>query len=57
VVSHTPFAHLFKTNTFETNQFRNISEIPVFNQCVFWDVHFDRLDYEKEAAFIITRVF
>jgi len=34
-----------------------MSEIPVFNQRIFWDVHFDKLDYEKEAAFIITRVF
>lgn len=30
---------------------------PVFNRRIFWDVNFDKLDYDGKAAFIIERVF
>lgn len=30
---------------------------PVFNPRIFWDVHFDKLDYDGKASFIIERVF
>ena len=30
---------------------------PVFNKRIFWDVDFDKLDYDKKAAFITERVF
>ena len=31
--------------------------IPVFARRIFWDVDFDKLDYEGKAEFIIERVF
>jgi len=31
--------------------------IPEFHRRIFWDVDFDALDYDKDASFIITRVF
>lgn len=30
---------------------------PVFQRRIFWDVDFDKLDYDKRANFIIERVF
>lgn len=30
---------------------------PVFARRIFWDVDFDKLDYEGKADFIIVRVF
>lgn len=33
------------------------SNIPVFNKRIFWDVNFDKLDYDGKANFIIERVF
>lgn len=30
---------------------------PVFNRRIFWDVDFDKLDYDKKANFVIERVF
>ena len=30
---------------------------PVFNRRIFWDVNFDKLDYDGKASFIIERVF
>lgn len=32
-------------------------EKPVFHRRIFWDVDFDKLDYDKKANFIIERVF
>ena len=33
------------------------SDKPLFNKLIFWDTDFERLDYRKEASYIITRVF
>jgi hypothetical protein len=30
---------------------------PIFNKRIFWDIHFDGLDYDTKANFIIERVF
>lgn len=30
---------------------------PHFNKRIFWDVDFEHLDYQKQAAFIVERVF
>jgi hypothetical protein len=30
---------------------------PVFEKRIFWDVDFEKLDYDKKANFIIERVF
>ncbi len=30
---------------------------PVFNKRIFWDVDFEKLDYDKKARFVIERVF
>lgn len=30
---------------------------PVFARRIFWDVDFDKLDYDAKASFIIERVF
>lgn len=30
---------------------------PIFNQRIFWDVDFERIDYEAKANFVIERVF
>ena len=30
---------------------------PLFHRRIFWDVDFDKLDYDKRANFIIERVF
>jgi len=30
---------------------------PVFNKRIFWDVNFNKLDYDGSANFIIERVF
>jgi hypothetical protein len=30
---------------------------PVFNRRIFWDVNFDKLDYDGKVSFIIERVF
>jgi len=30
---------------------------PVFARCLFWDVDFDKLDYEGDSTFIVERVF
>lgn len=32
-------------------------EKPVFHRRIFWDVDFDKLDYDKKASFVIERVF
>jgi hypothetical protein len=31
--------------------------LPIFDRRIFWDVDFDKLDHEADAAFIIERVF
>jgi hypothetical protein len=31
--------------------------LPVFARRIFWDVDFDKLDYDGKASFIIERVF
>lgn len=31
--------------------------LPIFNKRIFWDVNFEKLDYENKANFIIERVF
>ena len=38
-------------------EMENKKDIPVFNRRIFWDVDFDKLDYENKANFIIERVF
>ncbi len=30
---------------------------PIFNKRIFWDVDFEKLDYDGKASFIIERVF
>jgi len=30
---------------------------PVFHKRIFWDVDFEKLDYDKKASFVIERVF
>ncbi len=30
---------------------------PVFHKRIFWDVDFEKLDYDAKAAFVIERVF
>jgi hypothetical protein len=30
---------------------------PVFNKSIFWDVDFDKIDYDARASFVIERVF
>jgi len=30
---------------------------PVFNRRIFWDVDYDRLDFDQRASFVIERVF
>lgn len=30
---------------------------PVFHQRIFWDVDFEKLDYDLRASFVIERVF
>jgi len=30
---------------------------PIFNRRIFWDVDFDAIDYDKNAKFVIERVF
>ena len=30
---------------------------PVLHKRIFWDVDFDKIDYQKRAAFVIERVF
>lgn len=30
---------------------------PVFHKRIFWDVNFEKLDYDLRAAFVIERVF
>ena len=32
-------------------------EKPIFDKRIFWDVHFDKIDYDAKAAFVIERVF
>jgi hypothetical protein len=32
-------------------------EKPVFEKRIFWDVDFEKLDYDKKANFVIERVF
>ncbi len=34
-----------------------LSNKPVFNRRIFWDVDFDKIDYDQKAAFVIVRVF
>ncbi len=35
----------------------NKAEKPVFNKRIFWDVDFEKIDYDKKAGFVIERVF
>lgn len=35
----------------------NSRELPVFNRRIFWDVEFEKIDYDAKAAFVIERVF
>ena len=30
---------------------------PLFNKSIFWDVNFDKIDYDAKANFVIARVF
>jgi hypothetical protein len=30
---------------------------PIFNRSIFWDVDFDKLDYDNKKSWIIIRVF
>jgi hypothetical protein len=30
---------------------------PIFDKRIFWDVDFDKIDYDKRANFVIERVF
>lgn len=30
---------------------------PVFHPRIFWDVNFEKLDYDEKASFVIERVF
>ena len=30
---------------------------PLFNKSIFWDVNFEKLDYDAKANFVIARVF
>ena len=30
---------------------------PIFHRRIFWDVDFDKLDYDTKASFVIERVF
>jgi hypothetical protein len=30
---------------------------PIFHRRIFWDVDFERLDYDAKASFVIERVF
>ena len=30
---------------------------PIFHKRIFWDVDFDKLDYNKKSTFVIERVF
>lgn len=32
-------------------------EKPVFNKRIFWDVDFEKIDYDARARFVIERVF
>lgn len=32
-------------------------ELPQFSKRIFWDVNFDKLDFDLKAVFIIERVF
>jgi hypothetical protein len=32
-------------------------EKPNLSKQAFWDVHFDKIDYQKNADFVITRIF
>lgn len=32
-------------------------EKPIFNKRIFWDVNFEKIDYDKKANFVIERVF
>ena len=31
--------------------------IPIFDKRIFWDVNFEKLDYDAKASFVIERVF
>ena|SRR6218665_1338530 len=33
------------------------AEKPILNRRIFWDVDFDKIDYQKKANFVIERVF
>ena len=32
-------------------------EKPIFHRRIFWDVDFDKIDYDAKAVFVIERVF
>jgi hypothetical protein len=34
-----------------------VKNIPLFDKRIFWDVAFDKLDYDGKSSFIIERVF
>ena len=35
----------------------SVRQKPVFNKRIFWDVDFEKMDYDLRASFIIERVF
>lgn len=35
----------------------NTNQKPIFNRRIFWDVDFDKIDYDLRARFVIERVF
>ncbi|HPL46329.1 MAG TPA: hypothetical protein PL132_12300 [Prolixibacteraceae bacterium] len=30
---------------------------PIFNKRIFWDVHFEEIDYDDKASFVFCSVF
>lgn len=35
----------------------SLKEKPIFNKRIFWDVDFEKIDYDAKANFVIERVF
>lgn len=46
----------FKKNIYLYRMSKSIKR-PLFNKRIFWDVDYERLDYNERAAFVIERVF
>jgi hypothetical protein len=36
---------------------KNDRSKPEFSPALFWDIHIENIDYEKETAFVLERVF